>query len=82
MKGMNELHQRMAEDELENISGGEVHHPYSTQNRYNPDECAKITEVAYRCVGFLEQFWCDHYRRTVGSAYTSHSCVMGRFSSF
>ena len=69
----------LGEEELENISGGDVQQPYSTQNRWDPGECSKITEVAYRCVGFLAMCYCDHYRRSA-SIYTYHSCAMGRFS--
>jgi len=69
----------LGEEELENISGGNDQNIIFTENRWDPGECGKITEVAYRCVGFLAMFTCDHYRRSA-SIYTYHSCAMGRFS--
>ena len=60
----------LSEEELNGVSGGL---PASglTENRYDTTECAKIKEVQYRCVGFLAQFNCDHYRK--------HELKDGRF---
>ena len=67
------------ETELADISGG--NQTNFTQNRYDPQECVKIKEVAYRCVGFLAACFCDHYKKTGGGGdHYNHSCAMGYFS--
>ena len=71
IKKSTELH----EEELEAAAGG------ATQNRYDPNECAKFHEVQYRCVGFLGMCLCDHYQaKEVEHGIVTHTCAMGCFS--
>ena len=73
---MNE--QKLHETELDAVAGGGA-----TQNRYDPQRCSNTKQVAYECVGFLANTWCDHYRerKISGTHYTNdvyrYTCVMG-----
>ena len=67
--------EELSEEDLEAVAGGR-----DTQNRFDAAVCKNIIEVQYRCVGFLEMVWCDHYRReSAGHNKLRHTCVMGRF---
>ena len=51
-------HQKINEEELTQVAGGGK----STQNRYDPKVCPKLTRTRYECVGFMHIVWCDHHR--------------------
>ena len=68
----------LAEEDLETAAGGIFG---QTANRWDPEVCNQYSKVHLNCVGFLQAFWCDHYREWtdgVGKAWVT--CSMGRFN--
>ena len=75
----------LKEEDLEKVAGGGP-----TQNRWNPERCMNHGRTMFECTGFMQAFWCDHYRQTdTGRKETTdrgeniyikrHQCVMGAF---